>query len=147
MKQHHFFAKMEERKQDDVPAIVFLINTFNSLAQPVLRFRLLRSVSGASGNCRIHLSTKAIFHQFLGRRCPRIFGPICRWLRRKNAHLANHDCRWKGEIGRWLFVRVKKRFFSRFLGHAPQNPEQYENPKPKTSTFARRLPTVPCPNL
>lgn len=54
VKQHHFFAKMEERKQDDVPAIVFLINTFNSLAQPVLRFRLLRSVSGASGNCRIH---------------------------------------------------------------------------------------------
>lgn len=92
----------------DVFAIVFLISTFNCLAQPVLRFRLLRPVSGASGNCRIHCQRRQSSISFLGRRCPRIFGPICRWLGRKNAHLANHDCRWKGEIGRCLSSESKK---------------------------------------
>lgn len=81
------------------------------------------------------LSTKAIFHQFLGRRCPRIFGPFCRWLGRKNAHLANHDCRWKGEIGRCLSSESKKDSSAVSWDTHPRtlNNMKTLNPKPQLS--------------
>lgn len=98
------------------------------------------------------LSTKAIFHQFLGRRCPRIFGPFCRWLGRKNTHLANHDCRWKGEIGRCLSSESKKDSSAVSWDTHPRtlNNMKTLNPKPQLShggfllSLAPTCETQPC---